>query len=237
LKWHLANGTRPEGTQKQWTNQKFAEAVQSDLTDKAIRNWQLGQNLPRKLDNVERALFGEKPTPQQHKWRDELRATYTAAKGMKGDAVAISKSQTSMDVLRGSDFCVFMVVGPQHPSGKWPLMSVNHNCLPVYDVYMRIRGNVDAPFDSPEDMRKLLEYMSEVKQIELGTIPYGVKMFDIFLEPGHYQIDIRTRYGKYTEMLKFSPFNGDIGQSRIVRDLQGNMLDQLTLPDGYTPIY
>lgn len=84
LNWHLINGTRPPGQgNAEWTSQKFIGALRRGITDKAVRNWRRGKNLPRFLDHIERALFGEEPIGQALEWRDELRAAYCQAQSAR----------------------------------------------------------------------------------------------------------------------------------------------------------
>jgi hypothetical protein len=82
LHWHLVNGTRPSGDKangREWGNKEFAGVLKHGLTEKAVRNWRAGRNLPRLLDHIERALFGDEVTPQYATWRSDLRAAYAAA--------------------------------------------------------------------------------------------------------------------------------------------------------------
>jgi hypothetical protein len=80
LDWHLINGTRPPGLRKgEWSSKEFAGAVKPGLTDKAVRNWRAGRNLPRVITQIERALFGDAPTGQNAEWREELRSAHDAA--------------------------------------------------------------------------------------------------------------------------------------------------------------
>lgn len=96
LHWHLISGPRPPGDKKaghEWTNQEFAGAVRAGITDKAIRNWRRGRNLPtRTIDQIERALFGVSPGGQHAVWRAELRAAYEVAV-QKGRGVSPSTVQ------------------------------------------------------------------------------------------------------------------------------------------------
>ena len=80
LHWHLINGTRPAGeVQREWTNPDFAVSVKQGLNEKSVRNWRRGAVLPRLIDHIERALFGDAPMGERAAWRDELRAAYSEA--------------------------------------------------------------------------------------------------------------------------------------------------------------
>jgi hypothetical protein len=61
LRWHLRRGTRPKGKLdvpgEQWTYADFAYAI----SEKTVRNWLNGKNVPTVISMVERELFGENP--------------------------------------------------------------------------------------------------------------------------------------------------------------------------------
>jgi hypothetical protein len=82
-----------------------------------------------------------------------------------------------------------------------------------------------------------MHYMLNPERVEIGDVPPGAKQTNTFLAPGYYQIDIRTRYARYTEMPKFSPFGTVIGQSFIISDFTGKIFDKQTSPDGFSKIY
>ena len=94
LNWHLHRGTQPPGLpNRPWTNKEFAGAVRVGITDKAIRNWRSGRNLPRVLDQIEHALFGDSEEEPYNGWRADLRSAYKiAALGQSGQAVPPEKS-------------------------------------------------------------------------------------------------------------------------------------------------
>jgi tetratricopeptide (TPR) repeat protein len=83
LDWHLTRGTRPEGRPEvpglQWTNAKFAVAVNSD--ERAIRDWRRGRHAPVDIAPIERELFGAPPAYAE--WRMELRAAHQVARTSK----------------------------------------------------------------------------------------------------------------------------------------------------------
>jgi hypothetical protein len=145
--------------------------------------------------------------------------------------------EENIRTLKGSDFFHLMIVYSPNGVGKFPLFSVNSADLPVYDVYLVIRSHVDLPWDTPEHQAEALRYLQNPSQIEIGNVPIGMKQTPIFLEPGYYQIDIRTRYHKYTEMLKFGAFGDGMGQSYIISDFTGKIFGKQTSPDGFPKIY
>ena len=116
-------------------------------------------------------------------------------------------------------------------------MSINRSDLPVYDVYLIIKSHVDLPFDTPEHQAEAMHYLLNPERFELGTVPPGAKQTNVFLAPGYYQIDIRTRYVKYTEMLKFGPFGNSIGQSYSVSDYTGKVVEKQTSPEDFPKAY
>jgi hypothetical protein len=138
--------------------------------------------------------------------------------------------------LKGSDLFHFMISWNPNQQGQLPLTSVNVSDLPVYDVYLIIRSHIDLPRDTPEHQARATYYIQNPLQVDVGTIPPGVKNI-LYLEPGYYQIDIRTRYLKYTEMLKFGQFKNSYGQSYIITDNKGNIFEKATSPDDFPKIY
>jgi hypothetical protein len=60
LDGHLKNGTRPKrapgASGTRWTNEAFAEAC--GTTERNVRFWRNGTNLPNYLPTIERELFG-----------------------------------------------------------------------------------------------------------------------------------------------------------------------------------
>jgi hypothetical protein len=125
--------------------------------------------------------------------------------------------QENIRTLRGADFFHLTVLLAPNSTGLFPLMSINRSDLPVYDVYLNIRSHVDLPFDTAHQA-EAMHHMLNPDSAEIGTVPPGAKRTTIFLAPGYYQIDIRTRYAKYTEMLKFGPFGSTLGQTYIITD-------------------
>jgi len=149
----------------------------------------------------------------------------------------IRLQQANINTLKGSDVCHFVATYTPDSNGRFPLTSINGNEDPIYDVYLIIRSHVDAPLDTPEHQAEALHYMMNPERIEIGTLPPGAKQTNVFLEPGYYQIDIRTRYNKLTQMLRFGPFASGFGQSYIVSDFKGNIFSKNTSPDGYQKVY
>lgn len=95
LHWHLINGTRPTGEQqREWTNADFAAAVKLGLNEKSVRNWRRGVVLPRLIDHIERALFGDAVTAPYSQGRDELRSAYKAALSKDDQGRFVAESQT-----------------------------------------------------------------------------------------------------------------------------------------------
>jgi WD40 repeat protein len=83
LHWHLTNGTRPPGAKragKPWDNKEFGGAVGRTFDEKSVRNWLVGRHLPRALDHIERALFGDELKGEYATWADDLRTAYVAQK-------------------------------------------------------------------------------------------------------------------------------------------------------------
>jgi hypothetical protein len=134
-------------------------------------------------------------------WAAFRQSAFNAAIAEKNEEIA-TLQQKNIRTLKGSDFFHFMVALQQNSKGEFRLMSVNRTDLPVYDVYLIIRSHVDLPWDTPEHQAQALHYLQNPMQVDVGTIPTGAKEI-MWLEPGYYQIDIRTRYAKYTEMIKF----------------------------------
>jgi tetratricopeptide (TPR) repeat protein len=77
LDWHLDFGTRPKGHPdrpgKRWGNKEFAHAV-GGVSERSVRNWRTGRNLPVDLGTIERELFGDAAPYDQ--WRFDLRAAF-----------------------------------------------------------------------------------------------------------------------------------------------------------------
>ncbi len=145
--------------------------------------------------------------------------------------------QENIKILRGADYLSFMISLEASSNGKFPLDLFNPGDLPVYDVSVNIRSHVDFPFDTPQHQVQGLYYVEHPDHFEIGTVPRGIKRTTIFLEPGYYQIGIRTRYTNLTEMLKFGQFGATLGQSCIVKDFCGKILEKQTSPDGFPKIY
>jgi hypothetical protein len=130
-----------------------------------------------------------------------------------------------------------MIALAPNDNGLFPLMTINSSGLPVYDVSLTIRSHVDLPFDTPAHQAEAMHYMLHPDRVDIGTVPLGAES-TIFLAPGYYQIDIQTRYAKYTEMLKFGPFGSTVGrQSYIISDYRGKVFDKHTSPDGFPKVY
>jgi hypothetical protein len=165
-------------------------------------------------------------------WAGFRQSNFNAEIRTKNEQIATSQ-QENIRILKGSDFFHFLVSLSPNTDGKFPLMSLNRSDLPVYDVYLNIRSHVDLPFDTPAHQAEAMHYILNPDRVELGTVPPGAKQTNVFLAPGYYQIDIRTRYAKYTEMLKFGPFGGTMGQSYIISDYTGETFEKQTSPDGF----
>jgi len=169
-------------------------------------------------------------------WASYRQSNFNVAIREKNEQIATLQRE-NIRILKGSDYFHFMILMLPNTGGKFPLMSVNNSDLPVYDVYLNIRSHVDLPFDTPEHEAEAMHYFMNPDRAEVGTVPPGVKQTNIFLSPGYYQIDIRTRYTKYTEMLKFGPFGNAIGQSYVITDYTGKTFEKQTSPDGFPKIY
>jgi hypothetical protein len=80
LSLHLTRGTRPGGSPDaegvRWTVKGFAHAV--GTTERSVRTWRAGKNLPIDLVPIERALFGDNRAYQD--FRNELRRLYRLAR-------------------------------------------------------------------------------------------------------------------------------------------------------------
>jgi hypothetical protein len=168
-------------------------------------------------------------------WAAFRQSAFNAALAAKNEEIA-KLQQENIHTLKGSDVFHFMVALQQNSKGEFRLMSVNRTDLPIYDVYLIIRSHVDLPLDTPEHQAEALDYLQNPKQVDVGTIPPGAKEI-MWLEPGYYQIDIRTRYAKYTEMIKFGIHENRAGQSYIIADYQGNTFEKQTSPEGFPKIY
>ncbi len=77
----LSRGVRPDtglsGAIKAWDNQEFADAV-GQISERSVRNWRRGKNLPADLTAIERALFAG----HEHyaEWKARLREAYEEAR-------------------------------------------------------------------------------------------------------------------------------------------------------------
>src|SRR4051794_12661589 len=84
LDWHLNRG-RPTGDLKkpgkQWTSQAFADAL-GGYSERSVRNWRAGRNIPPDIESIERELFGSNAAYDA--WRTELRDAHRRAKGSEG---------------------------------------------------------------------------------------------------------------------------------------------------------
>jgi hypothetical protein len=130
--------------------------------------------------------------------------------------------------IRGGSGCYFVPLPAYVKSDGFPIMVFNTSKYPIFDVYVIIRSHVDVI--NPKYI------LQEPMHIEVGNLPAGsVKETNFRLPFGYYQIDIRTRYEKYTEVLKFMPFNGQIGVSYRVTDVHngGHVIVQETYPNGF----
>jgi len=134
------------------------------------------------------------------------------------------------EATRGGDSCYFAAELQTLNSEGFKFMAFNRSANPIYDVYLRIRSHVDDPAYNTQ----------KPQQIEVGNIPaHSVKESNIRRLPfGYYQIDIRTRYNKYTEIIKIMPFNGKIGQSYIVTGMPfGNVITKYNEPPDFPGTY
>jgi hypothetical protein len=170
-------------------------------------------------------------------WAGFRQSNFNAEIRAKNEQIT-TLQQENIRILKGADFFHLGISfsNPTTGTSVFPLMSINLSSLPIYDVYLNIRSHVDLPFDTAHEA-EAMHYILNPDRVEIGTVPVGVKQTTIVLAPGYYQIDIRTRYAKYTEMLKFGPFGSTIGQSYIVNDYTGKILVKHTTPDGYPKIY
>ncbi len=142
-------------------------------------------------------------------------------------AKIIELQEESIKAIKGADICYLLPHAPLgYAGGKISFMILNPNNLPVFDVCIDILRNINTTIDmSP------LHY-------EIGNlISYGVKNTVIELEPGYYQVNIRVRNKKYTQMIHFEPFQGNLGYSSSVSDFQGNYFLKTTSPEGFPSIY
>ena len=169
-------------------------------------------------------------------WAAFRQSAFNAAITSKNDEIT-KLQQDNIKILKESDFFHFMVLLSPNNDGKYPLMSINRSDLPIYDVYLNIKSHVDLPLDTPEHQAEAMHYMLNPDRVELGTVPPGTKQTTVFLPPGYYQLDIRTRYAKYTEMLKFGSFGGETGQSYVISDYTGKVFEKQTSPDGFPKVY
>jgi hypothetical protein len=169
-------------------------------------------------------------------WAAYRQSDFNAEIRAKNEEI-IRLQQANINALKGSNVCHFIATYAPDSNGRFPLMSINGNEDPIYDVYLIITSHVDASLDTPKHQAEALHYMTNPERIEIGTLPPGAKQTNVFLEPGYYQIDIRTRYNKLTQFLRFGPFKSGFGQSYIVSDLKGNISAKNTSPDGYPKVY
>src|SRR5690349_9398442 len=88
---HLAEGTRPSGPKKRWTDAEFAGRVQSPRANDYVRpttvsNWRTGRALPTEIEAILRALFGP-TTDEKREAREQLREAYRDALAEKHAAI------------------------------------------------------------------------------------------------------------------------------------------------------
>jgi hypothetical protein len=81
LDWHLSNGTRPpgKGNGKAWSNNEFARTLQARTSPKAVFLWRTGRHIPRAIDFIKLALFGDAPTDQLAIWDTDFQSAYSYA--------------------------------------------------------------------------------------------------------------------------------------------------------------
>jgi len=166
----------------------------------------------------------------------ELRASNKEIKSLNQRILELQ--QENLNNIRGADFCFILASDQFNQDGSFNFNLIAPNKLPVFDVYLKIIKDVNAPIDTPEQQHKLLNNISNPIIINVGNMSaWGVRKIDVSLSPGYYQIDIRTRNAKYLEMLKFDLFHGGLGQSMIVSDFHGNVLQKSTSPEDLPSIY
>lgn len=171
--------------------------------------------------------------PEKHIWLAAFMVVgaLTSWSGYKA-SVALERE------IRGADLCYFMISTiVDAPDGEIRLMVLNPNDVPVYDVYVNIRSHVGVTWDTPEHADESIHHMRNPQQLTIGNVPPGLKMLSFSLPFGYYQIDIRTRYAKYTEMLKFGPFEGKVGFSYVVADYHGHTFTKSTVPSNFPGTY
>jgi hypothetical protein len=100
LAQHLKDGTRPPDSKKTgfWGKEEFAELVERG-SDRTVKNWCKGNNLPVDYEPLEFALFGKDATKDDDKyeaWRLELRRLFEEAKEEK----VIKSDKKHLDKLR-----------------------------------------------------------------------------------------------------------------------------------------
>lgn len=146
--------------------------------------------------------------------------------------------QESLANVRGADLCFIFMSQYPNANGRFNINVIAPNDLPVFDVYLNVIENIDAPTDTPEQQKILIDKINNPITVNVGNmISRGIRSLDTTLNPGYHQINIRTRNAKYTEAIKFELFHNVLGQSIVVKDGQGNVLHESTSPEGFPKIY
>jgi hypothetical protein len=123
-------------------------------------------------------------------------------------AYQIGKSKVE-DVRAQNGYCFLLAQEPGYlyPGPRWTLWAVTSDEWPVFDVKMTL-------FERPKTGESNSDFASKwQKRIEmsLGTLPRNAYE-DVHnsILPGAYQVDIQTRYNRFTETFEIWP-NADKG--------------------------
>ena len=183
-------------------------------------------------------LFGASFVAAGSFWAAYRQANSSIVIRQKNDQI-IALQQENIANVRGADFCSFGI-SPDETNGQggYRLMVFSDNNLPVYDVRIYVTSGLDLSIDTEYERQRYFNAIRNPFMYDIGTLHIGeARSLDVFLKPGHYQIDIITRNARYTELIKFGPFGSGLGSSMIVREMSGKVLQSYTGPDGYPKIY
>jgi hypothetical protein len=167
-----------------------------------------------------------------------LGSLWAASEQANFNAKLNEKNEQIIAIQKGSNVCSFWIIADKpNESGEFPLMAENVGPFPVYDVDLTVR-RIRYGGGRPLDAKAIADIMHDAQhtaQFEVGNVPMGLKQTSVFLKPGFYQINIRTRFGRFTEMLRFGPFENGIGQSYVVGDDATKQYIYKNTTPGFSP--
>lgn len=206
LSWHLNNGTRPQGGPDRsgipWGNKAFAHAV--GATERSVRNWRNGSNLPSSLNAIEREFFGDNRTYER--WRQKLREAF----GRKGKSSSTSSNDHRLTVgnieniinlgwdgaellrsLIALDYRVIAGLKVDHEGevDQWVPVFMNHpqTWRVVFDMEMTIVGYwhfvplCSSYFQTAQEGR-LLDSEITIEKLEFFELPGWYDIYFVTLE-------------------------------------------------------